>query len=861
MKKFINLLFFAFFANVFLHPDAFGQITQVTGSPQTSTTTTSTLTITKPSGLAVGHVLLANIIQSGDGNTISDATISGWTEIAGNNLTSSTGIRYRTTLLYKIANASDVAAANFSVGLDSDADDASGAILAFAGVDITGGVDDGGAAGGPFDVDPASSFQNINADNTLDATAISTASAEAAVIMFGALQDDQTLSGWTTSSPGALAEIYDLPFDATMDMGSGAAWAIKSTAGSTGTGNATIANAATPVNGAIFIALKKYVAPAPPTPIGCNGQYYVSYGSAGTASSTTSMSKLTFNAGVITANPFTADPTGIGFNGIGINPVDGFLYGIRYAPARLVRVAANAPGNIVDLGPVSNASLASGDNVYAGCFDTNGDYYFISDQDEMFKISGLNYPASPLTATFVGTVTNSSFFIDIAIDPTDGQMYGVAGTAAPYNLYAINKATGALTLKGAYTGTNYIAALFFDETGNLFGYRQDGTFQKVNKADASLTQVGTAPAYTYADGCSCSFGRVYHDLDFTANVGNQLCPFPANLYPTFPLVVTVTNQSNATQTGLTYTLDISDPAKRFRFTESAATILAALQSAGLADGGSTVTLTAESPAVSPNYNKIVVSGFKTGAPASAISFTLQVQLYTLGGTYTPIPLQSVISGLPVIMGSTDLSNDPTSIAPDDPTTISFCPNITLPVNLVSFTAKRVSASMVNLAWVTGTELNNKGFQVERQIGTGNWEVVGFVNSLANGGNSSTDISYSFSDLNNTKAITQYRLRQIDLDAKEKFSEIRAVRGLDQKGSIIIYPNPSHNGSVNVIFEDAVTKRDIQLVDMSGRTVRQISGITGNTIILENLQSGMYMIRIMNAATGEQTVEKILVSKR
>ena len=31
---------------------AFGQITQVTGSPQTATTTNTTLTITRPSGLA-----------------------------------------------------------------------------------------------------------------------------------------------------------------------------------------------------------------------------------------------------------------------------------------------------------------------------------------------------------------------------------------------------------------------------------------------------------------------------------------------------------------------------------------------------------------------------------------------------------------------------------------------------------------------------------------------------------------------------------------------------------------------------------------------------------------------------------------
>ncbi len=599
------------------------------------------------------------------------------------------------------------------------------------------------------------------------------------------------------------------------------------------------------------------------TPIGCNGQYYVSYGEEANSNSTTSMSKLSFAGSSITPNAFITDPTSIGFNGLGINPIDGFMYGVRYN-RRLIRISDDLVGNVVDLGPLTATGLGSFDIIYAGCFDTNGDFYFLDNNNTFYKLSGLNHPTVVLAATRIDSDVNpeSGFFLDIAIDPTDGQLYGVSGTGTTNkNLYSINKATGALTYKGEYSGSSYIASLFFDELGNLYGFRQDGTFQKIDKTDASLENVGTGPSYTYADGCSCSFGRVFHDLDFTANPGNQLCPTQQTPNPIFPMVVSVTNQSNTQKIGLTYTLNIVDPMKRFRFTESAATIKTNLIAAGLATGGSTVTLTTEAPATGTNYNKLVVTGFQTGLPTEIKSFTLQLQLYTLGGIYTPVPLQSVISGLPATLGSVDLSNDPTSPAPDDATVISFCNTITLPVSLTSFTASRLNRTNVGLRWVTASEQNNSGFEIERQIGTGNWEPVTFVASQAVGGNSQSELVYSHTDMNDSRGITQYRLRQVDLDGKATYSEIRSVRGEGQPVKLTVYPNPTTDGRVNIVFDETNAVRNVSVMDMSGRVVRQINGVTNNNITIENLNPGMYTVRVVVPETGAQGVEKIIVNKR
>ena len=154
------------------------------------------------------------------------------------------------------------------------------------------------------------------------------------------------------------------------------------------------------------------------------------------------------------------------------------------------------------------------------------------------------------------------------------------------------------------------------------------------------------------------------------------------------------------------------------------------------------------------------------------------------------------------------------------------PRIVLPVTFKSFNAAR-NRSNVSLKWETASEQTNSGFAIERNT-RGNWEQVAFVPTQAAGGNSDALLTYSLSDLNSEKGISQYRIKQIDIDAKSKYSEVRAVRGEGQAGKTTVYPNPSSNGRVNVVFEDATVTRDISVLDMSGRIVKQFRGVT-NTI--------------------------------
>ena len=96
----------------------------------------------------------------------------------------------------------------------------------------------------------------------------------------------------------------------------------------------------------------------------------------------------------------------------------------------------------------------------------------------------------------------------------------------------------------------------------------------------------------------------------------------------------------------------------------------------------------------------------------------------------------------------------------------------LPVELTTFTAS-VLEHNVELIWETATEVNNYGFEVERQntevrIQNSEWEKVAFVEGH---GNSNSPKYYSFTDKSiQASGKYLYRLKQIDIDGTFEYSD-------------------------------------------------------------------------------------------
>ncbi len=217
------------------------------------TASAASLTITKPTGVVSGDVMIVSIaLRAGTANTFPPfSTLSpAWTLIAsttyeGNN-------NHRTAIAYRIAGGSEPASYSFTTG-GTNAQMAGG-IVAFSGVDTTSG---------PFDVAPGSYTTNTGTAQITGVTSITTVSANAAVLMFSASNESRFFSNFATAtSPGNLGQLFGGSGDANGNASTGGAWGIRATAGATGTGSATIDTAAR--WGAILIALKP-IPPATPT--------------------------------------------------------------------------------------------------------------------------------------------------------------------------------------------------------------------------------------------------------------------------------------------------------------------------------------------------------------------------------------------------------------------------------------------------------------------------------------------------------------------------------------------------------------------------------------------------------------------
>jgi hypothetical protein len=190
-----------------------------------------------------------------------------------------------------------------------------------------------------------------------------------------------------------------------------------------------------------------------------------------------------------------------------------------------------------------------------------------------------------------------------------------------------------------------------------------------------------------------------------------------------------------------------------------------------------------------------------------------------------------------------------------------CPaNITLPVTITSFTVKKAGNNAV-LNWETATEINNLGFYVERLQGSGDWQTISFVPSLALDGNSNATLAYSLSDLNTFNGISQYRLRQVDKDGRYKYSSIQILRNTEDHQNMVVYPNPTSNGSIQIVFSSSLTTRDISLSDLSGRLIKQWKGVTDNHLQIDNLNAGAYMLHVVSLQTGAVTTQKVIVNGR
>jgi len=181
----------------------------------------------------------------------------------------------------------------------------------------------------------------------------------------------------------------------------------------------------------------------------------------------------------------------------------------------------------------------------------------------------------------------------------------------------------------------------------------------------------------------------------------------------------------------------------------------------------------------------------------------------------------------------------------------------LPVTFLDFSGE-LKGKQVVLRWITGAEINNIGFNVQRSFDGTSFESIAFVAATAN---PSVNNSYQFTDDVKGKRVF-YRLQQVDKDGKFTYTKVIVISNNSSIQLVQVVPNPVKNIFDLIPGKDiqASTQVQVEIRNATGVLIKSVNGsfdLVRNSIkgALNNQAAGMYFFVIQ--AEGEVQRIKIL----
>jgi hypothetical protein len=179
-------------------------------------------------------------------------------------------------------------------------------------------------------------------------------------------------------------------------------------------------------------------------------------------------------------------------------------------------------------------------------------------------------------------------------------------------------------------------------------------------------------------------------------------------------------------------------------------------------------------------------------------------------------------------------------------------NAPLPVTFLGLVAKKNDNGTVKLLWDVGEEINVNSYSVEKSSNGTDFTAIGSVPATGKS-------TYSLVDNQTSELETRYyRVKNIDIDGRSKYTPIIKVAGKRTSGHIQLYPVPAHD-HVYVQHDNAPSEANITLFYGDGRLMRQVRAIPGSYqtyIDISGLGAGMYILKY-DDGRGDIQAEKMI----
>ena len=166
-----------------------------------------------------------------------------------------------------------------------------------------------------------------------------------------------------------------------------------------------------------------------------------------------------------------------------------------------------------------------------------------------------------------------------------------------------------------------------------------------------------------------------------------------------------------------------------------------------------------------------------------------------------------------------------------------------PIKLISFNASPEGRDVL-LTWKTATEVNSSYYNLQRSYDGIDFTTIGEVKAA---GNSASELSYQYTDVNPSKGLIYYRLVEYDLNGDSTVSAIRSVN-LSGDFTVLLFPNPFSDETKLKFYSPTLDDVSLQIYDVTGTEVYSATNISTNAVLTigKTLTSGFYTVRVTAA---------------